>query len=99
VSHSGWLKVKDPVDTEPAILKIHDEVNITALRFSRVQLLCPVLGWPKPRVRNLSILVTSDPPRLCASVMLIVFLYYVGYSSSYPYPTKWGRYNMFFIML
>jgi hypothetical protein len=20
-------------------------------------------------------------------------------SSSYPYPTKWGRYNMFFIML
>jgi hypothetical protein len=21
------------------------------------------------------------------------------YSSSYPHPTKWGRYNMFFIML
>jgi hypothetical protein len=26
-----------------------------------------------------------------------VFL--IAKSSSYPYPTKWGRYNMFFIML
>jgi hypothetical protein len=24
---------------------------------------------------------------------------YVTSSSSYPYPTNWGRYNMFFIML
>ncbi|RVE42674.1 hypothetical protein evm_012676 [Chilo suppressalis] len=49
-SRSGWLEVLDPQDTEPAILPLEDQVNITAPRFARVQLLCPVLGWPRPKI-------------------------------------------------
>jgi hypothetical protein len=35
----------------------------------------------------------SDP------LVAFYFIHKKSESSSYPYPTKWGRYNMFFIML
>jgi aminopeptidase N len=28
-----------------------------------------------------------------------IYFHFIFVSSSYPYPTRWGRYNMFFIML
>ncbi|KAL0831728.1 hypothetical protein ABMA28_001271 [Loxostege sticticalis] len=50
ISDSAWLRVEDPVDEEPALLQLRDEVNITAPRYSRVRLLCPVTGWPRPKI-------------------------------------------------
>jgi hypothetical protein len=43
----------------------------------------------------INIFFTSDLPWLYTDVMLILKCFSTVFSFSYPYPTKWGRYNMF----
>jgi hypothetical protein len=51
---------------------------------------------------QLYVMASDSALKIITSMLLLlvnVILFKILLPSSYPYPTKWDRYNMFFIML
>ncbi|XP_045535458.1 protogenin [Papilio machaon] len=50
VSYSGSLQVVASDDREPGLLEVHHAAQFVTPRGTDVELLCPVLGWPRPKL-------------------------------------------------
>ncbi|XP_013137730.1 PREDICTED: protogenin A-like [Papilio polytes] len=50
VSYSGSLQVLAAEDREPGLLEVHHAAQVVSPRGTDVELPCPVIGWPRPKL-------------------------------------------------